>query len=98
MSLEDKGDHVFMHLLESATFNKGKDKVCVGVPGNLVAYACKVAFEKGYDGFISFISKTVLRQHYQQTLGAKVLFGDTMIIDTPEAMKLINRYFKNTYL
>lgn len=66
LSLEDEGDHVFMHLLESTTFNKGKAKVYVGVPGNLVAYACKVAFEKGYDGFISFISKTVLRQHYQQ--------------------------------
>ncbi|TAE29676.1 MAG: hypothetical protein EAZ91_12050 [Cytophagales bacterium] len=98
LSLEDKGDHVFMHLLESALFNKGKSKVYVGVPANLVAFACKVSFESGYGGFISFVSKTLLRQHYQKTLGAKILYGDTMVIDTPEALKLVNRYFKSTIL
>jgi hypothetical protein len=84
-----------MHLLESAKFNKGKEKVYLGIPGNLVAFACKISFEKGYEGFVSFISKTVLKQHYQQTLGAKVLFGDTMIINPPEAFKLVEKYFKS---
>lgn len=84
-----------MHLIESAKFNCGKENVYVGVPGNLVAFACKVSFEKGYEGFISFISKTTLKEHYRQMLGAKVLFGNTMIMDTPEALKLINRYFKS---
>ncbi len=32
ISLEDKQDHIFMHLIESAKFNKGKQKVYVGVP------------------------------------------------------------------
>lgn len=27
VSIEDKQDHVFMHLIESAKFNKGKNKV-----------------------------------------------------------------------
>ena len=27
VSLEDKQDHIFMHLIESAKFNKNKDKV-----------------------------------------------------------------------
>jgi hypothetical protein len=27
ISLTDKGDHVFMHLIESAKFNKGKNKL-----------------------------------------------------------------------
>ncbi len=39
VSLEEKTDHVYMHLLESAPFNKGKTKVYAGVLGNLVAYA-----------------------------------------------------------
>ena len=43
LSIEDKDDHIFMHLIESARFNKGKDKVYLGVPGNLVAFACKVS-------------------------------------------------------
>ena len=31
VSIEDKQDHVFMHLIESAKFNKGKSKVYFGV-------------------------------------------------------------------
>jgi len=46
VSIEDKQDHIFMHLIESSSFNKGKNKVYLGVPGNLVAYACKVAFAR----------------------------------------------------
>ena len=37
LSIEDKDDHNFMHLIESAKFNKGRDKTYFGVPGNLVA-------------------------------------------------------------
>ena len=48
LSIEDKQDHIFMHLIESSNFNKGKNKVYLGVPSNLVAYACKVAFERSY--------------------------------------------------
>lgn len=32
ISLEVKSDHVYMHLIESAPFNKGKEKVYAGVP------------------------------------------------------------------
>ncbi|MDZ4846978.1 MAG: hypothetical protein SH857_15700 [Chitinophagales bacterium] len=46
VSLENKIDHVFMHLVESAPFNKGKAKVYVGVPGNLVAFACRLSFQR----------------------------------------------------
>ncbi|MFZ4613237.1 MAG: hypothetical protein ACOYNH_06090 [Bacteroidia bacterium] len=44
ISLEIKSDHVYMHLVESAPFNKGKTKIYAGVPGNLVAFACKLSF------------------------------------------------------
>jgi len=39
ISLQVKSDHVFMLLVESAPFNKGKNKMYSGVPGNLVAFA-----------------------------------------------------------
>jgi len=58
ISLEDRNDHIFMHLIESANFNKGKNKVYVGVAGNLIAFACKVSRENGYEGIISFFAKT----------------------------------------
>ena len=72
LSIEDKVDHVFMHLIESAKFNKGKDKLYLGVPGNLVAFACKVSLDKGYDGYVAFDSKTVLIEHYKQILARQI--------------------------
>lgn len=47
ISLSDRNDHLYMNLIESAKFNKGKSKIYAGVPGNLVAFACKLAFTKG---------------------------------------------------
>lgn len=93
ISLEVKSDHVYMHLVESAPFNKGKTKIYAGVPGNLVAFACKLSFQRGHEGNISFFSKTQLVQHYIDTLGAMHFGGRIMIIDTNAALKLINKYF-----
>ena len=95
ISLTDKGDHIFMDLIENAKFNKGKNKLYRGVAGNLVAFACKFSLEKKYDGVVSFISKTQLISHYEQTLGAKRFSGNRMFIDTSEALILINKYFKD---
>jgi hypothetical protein len=91
--LEVKSDHVFMHLVESAPFNKGKTKVYSGVPGNLVAFACKLSFQRGYEGNVSFLSKTQLIDHYIKTLGAIHFGGRVMVIETNSALKLINKYF-----
>ena len=93
ISIEVKADHVYMHLVESAPFNKGKIKMYSGVPGNLVAFACKVSFQRGHQGNLSFISKTQLIEHYENTLGAYHFGGRLMIIETNAALKLINKYF-----
>ena len=85
-----------MPLIESAVFNKGRNKLYKGVAGNLVAFATKNSFEKGYDGFVSFIAKTKLIEHYKLTLGAKQFGnGNRMYIDTNEALSLVKQYFKN---
>ena len=95
ISIEDKQDHVFMHLIESAKFNKGKSKVYIGVPGNLVAYACKVSVDKGYEGFLAFDAKSVLIKHYEQSLHATHFRGLRMFIETSAALRLISQYFKS---
>ena len=84
-----------MHLVESSPFNKGKTKVYDGVPGNLVAYACKLSFQRGHDGNVSFVSKTQLIEHYEKSLGAIHFGGRLMIIETKPALRLINKYFKD---
>ena len=95
ISLEIKTDHVYIHLIESAPFNKGKSKMYSGVPGNLVAFACKLSFQRGYEGNVSFIAKTKLIQHYIESIGAVHIGGRIMIIDTNSSLKLIDRYFRS---
>jgi len=95
LSLEVKSSHVYIHLVESSPFNRGKTKVYSGVPGNLVAFACKLSFQRGHEGNVSFLSKTLLIDHYEKTLGAFHFGGRVMIIETQAALKLINKYFQN---
>ena len=95
MSIEDSGDHFFLHLIESASFNKGQTKLYAGVAPNLVAFACKKSFEKGYSGSLAFVAKTAIVKHYEATLGAKRFAGNRMLIETKEAYALVTRYFKD---
>lgn len=95
VSIEDKQDHIFMHLIESAKLNKNNGKTYLGVPGNLVAYACKVSVEKGYQGFLAFDAKTELIKHYQESLYATHFRGLRMFIETKAALKLISQYYNS---
>lgn len=94
LSLTVRTDHVYMFLLESAPFNIGRNKLYEGIPGNLVAYACKLSFQRGGEGFVSFESKTKLIDHYVKTLGAYHFGGHLMVIDTIAAKRLVDKYFK----
>jgi len=94
ISVSIERDHVFMNLLESAPFNLGRKKLYEGVPGNLVAYACKLSFQKGFEGFVAFTAKSKLIKHYEDTLGAYHFKNQRMIIATQAAKKLVMKYFK----
>ena len=94
VSLTPTQDNVYMHVIESAPFNIGKNKMYVGVPGNLVAFACRQSFLRGTDGYVSFLSKTNLIEHYTETLGAEHHGGQLMIINTSSALILIQKYFE----
>ena len=95
LSLIDQKDHTYVSLVENAPYNIGSNKVYEGVAGNLFAFACKVAFEQGYEGYISFHAKTELIEHYAKSLGANRINSQLMYVDTREATILVNRYFKN---
>ena len=84
LSFTIKTDHIYMDLVESAPFNLGRNKLYEGVPGNLVAFACKASFQNGFDGFVSFTAKTKLISHYEKTLGA-YHFGNHLMILTTNA-------------
>ena len=93
VSVSDYNDHYYLHLIESAPFNLGKHKLYKGVPGNLFAFTCKISWEKGFEGFVSFTSKTKLIEHYEKTLGAIHIGSHRMVIFPDAAIKLIRKYF-----
>jgi hypothetical protein len=94
LSISIERDHVFINLLENAPFNIGKNKLYEGVAGNLVAYARKVSFQNGLEGFVAFTAKSKHIRHYEETLGAIHFKNNRMIIETESATFLIKRYFK----
>lgn len=94
ISITIETDHILMNLLESAPFNQGKNKLYEGVAGNLVAHACKVSFQHGFDGYVAFTAKTKLIDHYTKTLGAYSIGGQRMVISTQSAKFLVEKYFK----
>jgi len=69
-----------------------------GVPGNLIAFACKLSFQRGHKGNVAFISKTQLIDHYIKSLEAIHIGGRLMIIDTKAALKLLSKYYSNLLL
>jgi len=94
ISISRESDHIFINLLESAPFNLGKNKLYEGVPGNLVAFACKLSFQIGFEGFVAFTAKSKLVKHYEESLGAIHFKNQRMIIATNAAKNLILKYFK----
>ena len=95
ISLTEREDHVYMHLIESAPFNLGKGKMYIGVPGNLCAFVCRLSFHRGFEGYVAFTAKTKLINHYENTLGAEIVGGQLMVINKSSALRLIDKYFKD---
>ena len=93
VSLRKMEDHVFMHLLESAPFNRGKSKKYLGVACNLTAFGCKMSKEYGFDGVVVYEPKTALIPHYQKTLGAVMISERRMAIYEEDAQVLLDKYF-----
>ena len=94
ISLSREADHVFVHLIENHPQNVGRNKLFSGVAGNLFAYAAKLAFDLEHDGFVCFVAKTELIEHYRKTLGAtRIGRSQRMFLDTVAAQKLIRSYY-----
>jgi hypothetical protein len=96
VSLADLGDHYFLHLIESSHLNFSKMKKYSGVAGNLFAFGCLQSKKSGYEGILAFYSKTNLINHYIESLQAKIIRNNKMMLDEKAAKDLINKYFKNS--
>lgn len=94
IAYEPKEGWIDIYLVESASWNV-QGKTFIGVGPHLFAIACKDSLELGFDGFVTFIAKTRLVNHYVQTLNAHVLNPRTrqMVLGTETAQQLVSTYF-----
>jgi len=93
IALQDLQGFIYVSLVETAPFNMGVQGLYKGVGPGLFALACKLSFDKGYDGYVSFQAKTDLIDHYQKALGAIRLTATRMVIEPDAALNLVQQYF-----
>ena len=94
ISLADGMDDNYIEVmhLEAAPQNIGKNKKYDFVAGILMAHSCQLSFDRGYEGWVTFESKTTLKKHYAKAYGAKDTGMRCMYINTPAAHKLVANY------
>jgi len=90
------GGVAHVDIVEVAPHNYSAKGKYIGTGAHLFAIACLVSVEAGCDGFVSFISKHSLIDHYKETLGAKLQAGQRqrMFIDEEAADVLIQKYIR----
>ena len=83
----------YVELVETAPHNYGHDGKYIGVGAHLFAIACKLSWDVGNEGYVQFVAKSALVEHYQKTLNAKCIDSQRMYIDSAGAIELIKKYF-----
>jgi hypothetical protein len=94
ISLSEAGDHVYIHLIESATHNRTDPRVYVNVARLLIAFAGLRSFHIGADGFLALMSKTSLYDYYLHRYRAFPLPGGKVGIDGSVTNGLISVYYR----
>lgn len=93
ISLQVHPGYVHVDIVESAPHNRGDNRQFYGTGAHLFAIACKLSFDNGCDGFVDFVSKSNLVEYYVEKIGAKILQGNHLYIDTIAAQNLVDQYF-----
>jgi len=93
MSLIDYPEEYRIHLnlIEVSSSNIGKSKKIENIAGCLIAFACQLAFMRGYAGFVSLQPKTRLISLYQNKYGFRQ-YGRLLAVEQSSARLLINNY------
>jgi hypothetical protein len=93
IACEIRQNFIFILLIENAPSNRKPIKKYLGVLGNLVAFICKLSFEKGFEGIVAFDAKTKLIDHYKTVLKASHIGRGRMMINSQESKVLVDKYF-----
>lgn len=98
-----KEDYAYMvHLIESSYFNyknnpKNKEKVkeYSGIMESLFFEILKLSIKEGYEGYVYFISKTILVDYYHKKLGA-IYIGNNKMYIFKNNLNIIAKNFNET--
>lgn len=82
---------IHINLVEVSTVNVGKIKKLENIAGCLIAFACTLAFKRGYGGFVSLLPKTKLIGLYQEKYGFRQ-YGRLLAVEFESSKNLIDKY------
>jgi hypothetical protein len=93
MSLIDYPEEYRIHLnlIEVRAEHQGKDKKIDKIAGCMIAFACQLAFVRGYVGFVSLQPKTKLIDWYQEKFGFRQ-YGRLLGVEQASSNELIKTY------
>ena len=94
ISLSEAGDHVYVHLIESATHNREDPRMFINVARLLIAFAGKRSIDIGADGFLALEPKTQLYDYYVDRYKAYPVGGRKLGIAGPVTKYWIGVYYK----
>ena len=82
---------IHIKLIEIGSLNVGQGKRIENIAGSLIAFACKIAFSRGYFGFVSLQPKTRLIKLYQDKYGFRQ-YGRLLAVEQTSSRTLISKY------
>ncbi|AZN38352.1 hypothetical protein [Paenibacillus albus] len=92
IALENRGDHMWVHLIEKNPMNRPPHDQYKYVAHHLFAFACQRHMELGGNGFVAFEAKTELISHYVKEYGAVQIGVSRMFIPDIVGRDLIGLY------
>jgi len=97
MSIVDLASEKWLkvNLLEVSENNLGMRKEYDHVAGCLLAFACRSAFARGYDGYVALVPKTGLVKHYMKCYGFRPA-GRHLCLGGETSWDLIKKYLDET--
>lgn len=82
---------IHLNLIEVGKSNVGKNKGIENIAACLIAFACRLSFERGYNGFVSLKPKTRLISLYQDKYGFRQ-YGRLLAVENKVSDRLIRKY------
>lgn len=85
---------IHLNLIEVGASNRVKSKSVENIAGCLIAFACQVAFDRDYFGFVSLQPKTKLIDLYQEKYGFRQ-YGRLLAVEQASSKALIDKYLND---